>query len=38
VQELAAHERRSMNSEIIILLERALPENKKADAAATASA
>jgi hypothetical protein len=39
VERSAKNNRRSMNSEIIILLERALPpENEKAEAVATASA
>ena len=39
LKEKAKIERRSMNSQIIVLLEQALPaENEKADAAATASA
>lgn len=38
LKEAARLERRSMNSQIIVLLERALPENEKADTAATASA
>jgi hypothetical protein len=38
IQLMAAQDRRSMNSEIIVLLERALPESQKAEAAVTASA
>jgi len=38
IAELARVNRRSMNSEIIVLLERALPENEKAEAASATPA
>ncbi|MET3899696.1 hypothetical protein ABIB57_003658 [Devosia sp. UYZn731] len=37
VKAAAITERRSMNSQIIVLLERALPENEKAEAAVSAA-